>query len=65
MNDWRLTGQEEYLFNVELKKISQEEIKNNTNLQITFTSETRWVYLRVDSPFHLIYINRLFYRKMV
>ena len=28
MNDWRLTGQEEYLFNVELKKISQEEIKN-------------------------------------
>ena len=28
MNDWRLTGQEEYLFNVELKKINRKEIKN-------------------------------------
>ena len=33
MNDWRLTGQEEYLFNVELKKISQEEIKNKSDFQ--------------------------------
>lgn len=32
MNDWRLTGQEEYLFNAELKKISQEEIKNKSDL---------------------------------
>ena len=32
MNDWRLTGQEEYLFSVELKKISQEEIKKQKQL---------------------------------
>ena len=32
MNDWRLTGQEEYLFNVELKKINREEIKNKSDL---------------------------------
>lgn len=32
MNDWRLTGQEEYLSNVELKKIDQEEIKNKNDL---------------------------------
>ena len=32
MDDWRLTGQEEYLFNVELKKINRKEIKNKSDL---------------------------------
>ena len=32
MNDWRLTGQEDYLLNVELKKINREEIKNKTEI---------------------------------
>ena len=32
VTDWRLNGQEEYLFNVELKKINQEEIKKKSDL---------------------------------
>ena len=32
MNDWRLTGQEEYLAGVELKKVNREEIKHKSDL---------------------------------
>jgi len=31
MNDWRLTGQEEYLYNVELKKIDVQKIKRKND----------------------------------
>ncbi len=32
MEDWRLTGQEEYLSNVELKKVNLEELKSKNDL---------------------------------
>ena len=32
MDDWRLTGQEEYMQGVELKEVTVEEIKNRNQL---------------------------------
>lgn len=32
MNDWRLTGQEEYLTKLEFKKVDEEKIKTKNNL---------------------------------